>query len=154
MTTGNENLLSYILLLLGAIGTFATTISGIIRANRESKLKSAAQKVDTTDKLTALYDRIIDEMNEKFEQFEKEIADLKKALEIEKKKSSKYETKIHSLQRAGNILINAFEQAFKTREKMADGSKYCDDCKIDDAAVLKVLNEYRVLFQEGNSIDK
>lgn len=162
MENSTDNVISYILLIAGAAGTLLTTIYSIIRANKEQKAKSdldksnqkmleEQKKIETTDKLTALYDRIIDEMNEKFNGLEQEIKQLKLDLSEAIKLNKSYEKKIHTLQRAGMTLINAFEQAFKTREKrLVENPERCADCNRADIAILDILNEYKILFQNGN----
>lgn len=163
MEPGSENVISYILLIAGAAGTLLTTVYSTIRANKEQQAKNdldksnqkileEQKKIETTDKLTALYDRIIDEMNEKFNGLEQEIKQLKLDLSEAIKLNRKYEKKIHTLQQAGITLINAFEQAFKTREKrLIEDPERCADCNKADSEVLDVLNEYKVLFQSGKN---
>lgn len=162
MENGTDNIVSYILLIAGAMGTLLTTIYGIIRANKEQSTKSELdkanqailaeeKKVEITDKITAVYDRIIDEMNEKFDERDKKIRKLEEDLEIAIKLNRSYEKKIYTLQRAGMTLINAFETAFKTREKrLIEDPERCAECNKADEAVLEILKEYKVLFQNGN----
>jgi septal ring factor EnvC (AmiA/AmiB activator) len=159
-----ENIISYVLLFMGAAGTLITTINGIIRGNKKQdhdqdiedkkqKLEEEERKADINSKITAMYNRIIDELEEKFRTTEEEIKQLRTDLDKALKLNTAYEKKIYNLQTAGMTLINAFEQAFKTREKrLSQYPDACAECNKADEAVLHILNEYKVLFQ--NRVDK
>lgn len=163
METGSGNLFGFIILLLGALGTLYTTINAAVRNNKEQEIKGKIdqkkqeieeeeKKVEITDRLTKLYDRIIKEMNTKFDELEKEVSDLKRQLNASVKLNRQYEKKIYDLQQAGITLINAFETAFNTREKhISQNPANCVDCNKADEAVLEILSEYKILFQDGNN---
>lgn len=164
-----EKIVAIVMILGSAIGTLYTAISTSKRAKQElaakikkeeaelesdleaEKIEKEVRKVELASQLKAFYDSIIEEMNEKSRQAEKEIQTLREAvqrhakeLEAVKIELSKVKKEKETLRDAGLLLIRAIEESIVSRDPD------CLDPVHVNTDVLKTLNEVKILFENGN----
>lgn len=145
------------------------TKSLVRRAELELDLKAVGVKTDVSEKIQDIYGQLTEDFNKKLltireemkerdEKYQKEIVVLqdqitKNAIDREalikeldtSRKSEKVKTE------AGIMLINAIEQSLELRREAAHQVDNCKACTISDKALMKILNEVKILFQ--NNVD-
>jgi len=139
------------------------------RAEKELDLKALGVKADVSEKLQILYEKMTEDFEERFCEMQQEL-DLVKAnskrdvellqAQIEKDKLIQSEL-LTDLQKArtsdrlkteaGILLIRALEQNFELRKQVSLDLNECKACSISDAALMKTLNEVKILFKNGTA---
>jgi len=162
--------------LLGVIGTLITVISTAIRSGRESdaKIKNDSiaakaatdkSKIELAEKTQEIYEKLLADMEEKFECIDVEFDEIKKAhrlatndlgkkvAELEKatKELEKVTKENKMLRNAGLLLIRAIDESLQIRQAQGmEGAYNCGACLAADSALLKTLTEVKVLFENGD----
>lgn len=167
-----EKIVAIVIILGSAIGTLYTAISTSKIAKQKlaakikkeeaelesdleaEKIEKEVRKVELASQLKAFYDSVIEEMNERSQQSEKEIQTLREAvqrhakeLEAVKIELSKVKKEKETLRDAGLLLIRAIEESIISRDPD------CLDPVHVNTDVLKTLNEVKILFENGNAKD-
>ena len=177
------DIVAYVIALFGILSTLITVISTAIRTGRETEANIAAnkkkvekeiktqaiedelKKVELNDKLIGVYDKIIEELNEKLDDLRKET--LEKAIKIEqeaekeriardkeleviRKAQNKLSKDKKVLQEAGLLLIKAVDDSLILRDKILNEGdpSFCNACHLADIELLNTLKEIKVLFEE------
>jgi hypothetical protein len=182
ISTGD--LIAYIIALSGIISTLVTVISTAVRSGRETEANIAAnkkkiekelksqeiedelKKVELNDKLIAVYDKIIEELNEKLESLRKETLEKAAILQenVEKERISrdkeidnirKTQIKLAEdkkvLKEAGLLLIKAVEESLTLRDNLLSNNidvNVCNACRMADVELLNTLKEIKTLFEQ------
>jgi len=170
-----EKIVAMLMILGSIVGTLVTAIGTARRAKEESRAKiekekqelkshleakeieKEVKKVELANQLRAFYDKLLEEMDEKYRSSEDEIAKLRISLktvqeginknseELEgvKKELSKVKKEKETLRDAGLLLIRAIEESIISRDPD------CLDPVHVNTNVLKTLNEVKTLFENG-----
>lgn len=179
------NIVAYIIALGGILTTLITVISTAIRTGRETDanikakkkqtdkdiesqaIEDELKKVELNKKLIDVYDKIIEELNERFELFRKETLEkaeqikmdycvekeaVEKELEAIKVMQKKLSKDKKVLQEAGMLLIKSVEKSLVLRDKLVNEGdvSVCSACHSADAELLRTLEEIKSLFQNGH----
>lgn len=137
-----------------------------IRAEAELELKATSVKTDISEKIQDIYGQMTDDFNKKIVTIREEMSE----------NNTRYKDEIRRLQETVKLLINdkevllkelelskkaekvnkeacvllisAIEQSLELRKIAANEINACKACVISDRALLKILNEVKILFQE------
>lgn len=187
---GNElsigDIVAYIIAFLGITSTLITVISTAIRASRETEanidvnkkkvekelktqeIEDELKKVELNEKLIGVYDKIIEELNEKLESlrietlekakkieedFKKEREAMDKEIEKIRKAQIKLSKDKKVLQEAGLLLIRAVDESITLRDSIINNGNgsdvVCTACRAADIQLLNTLKEIKFLFEES-----
>lgn len=155
-----ERLGGFFVLLLGALGALYTAISVGRKAMIEATSKADNEKglleinkkqkaLDATKAMQDLYNEFVEDMNEKFKVMTDEVHNLRNRQSETDCKLEQVTKERNIFKEAGIRLIRAIEEGLELRSAVSAEVNNCKACTIADKALLKTLNEVKILFENG-----